>query len=468
MRYALAVGLIAVAAAAAGCASADPGRSAARATGAPDAAARAAIRGLGLRVLASSQSHVLKRGSVAVRVTSHRKTRVRVRLAITAVETIPGRQPGPQKTLTRSRRVALAPGRHRTVRLRLTQRGAAAVTTCARYSLGVWARTGASRAAAIVAPRAERLDSERCQRFFAPTSVWNQPLAADAPLDPQSPRLVAALRQQVATAVGRKYWPTVNTTQYSTPVYEVPENQPRVAVTLDDGATYRQTLREALRAVPIPPGAQAAAGSDQHMVIWQPSTDTMWEFWKMHPVGGTWHAKSAGEMKDVSANAGYFTYPQGSPWGATATSLPLLGGLMLPNELAHRHIDHALAMAIPRPRASLWSLPAQRTDGWVRDAGAVPEGTRFRLDPTVDVASLGLPPALAAMALAAQRYGIIVRDTSATPSFYAEDPLSLGGNPYPDIFGHQAIGPLLARFPWDRLQALKLDLRTYGGAPKSG
>ena len=33
------------------------------------------------------------------------------------------------------------------------------------------------------------------------------------------------------------------------------------------------------REVPLPPEAQPSAGSDQHLVVWQPSSDRLWEFW---------------------------------------------------------------------------------------------------------------------------------------------------------------------------------------------
>ena len=36
--------------------------------------------------------------------------------------------------------------------------------------------------------------------------------------------------------------------------------------------------------------------------------------------------------------------------------------------------------------------PANRNDGSSTSDDAIPEGTRFRLDPTIDVTSLGLPP----------------------------------------------------------------------------
>jgi hypothetical protein len=297
---------------------------------------------------------------------------------------------------------------------------------------------------------------------FAPDGVWNRPLPHDAPVDPRSRPLVAALAAQARGGLPA----TINTSQYSTPVYRVPRRQRRVRVTLDNPATYAASLRKAISAVPVPRDANPARGRDGHMVVWQPSTDTMWEFWKMRRAKDGWHAKSAGKMRRVSHNPGYFSGPSGFPWGATATSLPLLGGLMRTAELRRGRIDHALALAIPRPKAGVWAFPAQRTDGWARERDAIPEGARFRLDPDVDVARLHLPRPVRAMAEAAQRYGIIVRDFAGSVAFYAEDPAPMARNPYPAIFGGRTMQDALRDFPWDDLQLMEMDRRTYRGTGK--
>jgi len=287
-------------------------------------------------------------------------------------------------------------------------------------------------------------------RPFAPTSFWNAPLAAGAPLDEKSSVYVG----QLAAAAHRNPW--LNYNRYSTPVYTVPRNQPRVLVTLDTSAS---ALQAAWQSVPIPANAQPAAGTDQHMVVWQPSTDTMWEFWRAAREADGWHARWGGVISNVSQNPGYYQSP--SDWGATATSLPLLGGLMRISELRSGHIDHALAIAIPAARAEYFSSPAQRTDGYVRDPNAIPEGARFRLDPNLDLASLHLPRLTQMMAEAAQRYGIVVRDQSGCVCFYGEDPTPTGTDPYAapnGVFGSERwVNNLLQKFPWERLQALKTD-----------
>jgi hypothetical protein len=140
--------------------------------------------------------------------------------------------------------------------------------------------------------------------------------------------------------------------------------------------------------------------------------------------------------------------------------LPLLGGLIRVADLHAGHIDHALAIGIPNVKAGSFVWPAQRTDGNSEHPTAIPEGTRFRLDPALDVNALGLPPAGRTIALAAQRYGIVVRDIAGAVTLYAEDPAPTHTNPYPSLFGNLYPNEVLARFPWSRLQVAALPSST--------
>lgn len=291
-------------------------------------------------------------------------------------------------------------------------------------------------------------------RPFAPSSFWNAPLSADAPLDPHSQAYVTELLGQLASAGA---W--INTTRYSYPVYTVPADQQRVPVVLDASSPDPQTtaLRQALaQGVPIPAGAAAAHGTDHELVIWQPATDTMWEFWGATRLGSAWHVRWGGRIDAVSTSPGYYTGPH-SQWGATATSLPALGGLMRISELRAGHIDHALSMAIHDVRAGAFVWPAQRTDGNVNAPNAIPEGTRFRIDPHLDLSRLAMPRIVRIMAQAAQRYGIVVQDRGSSISLYAEDPTPTHANPYlglTGLFESQSPAGLLGQFPWSHLQVL--------------
>lgn len=291
-------------------------------------------------------------------------------------------------------------------------------------------------------------------RPFAASSFWNRRLDDAAPLDPASPALIADLQRQLQLGP-----PWINTNQYSTAVYTVPRDQPTVRVELDDAARVDPGLQVAWEQVPLPPDAKPAAGTDGTAVVWQPSTDTMWEFWRLaRTAGGGWHAAYGGRMRDVSSNEGRFTAPR--TWGASATGLPWIGGLMRLSEIRAGRFDHALALAIPEARAREFSWPAQRTDGQSTRPGVLPLGARLRLPADLDLDRLGLPPLVRAMAEAAQSHGIVIRDTAGSVAFYGED---APGNLYygsGGIFGGNLPDALLAAFPWNRLQVLEMDLRT--------
>ena len=306
-------------------------------------------------------------------------------------------------------------------------------------------------------------------RFFSPSSVFNKRLSARAPLDPRSARLVAIFAAEVAreetedALVTNIPWINIDTTSYSVPIYTVPANQPTVEVALKGGRA--RTLIAAWSAVPLPSNAQAAVGTDGHLVVWQPSTNRLWEFWRL--VHGTegWYASWGGAMQNVSHASGVYG-PRSWPgaqatWGGSASSLSVAGGVITFEDLEKGQINHALAMAIPNVRAGVYSSPAQRTDGSDHSVLALPEGAHLRLDPRLDLAKLHLPRLTRMMAEAAQRYGIYVRDGAPVVAFYGQDPTPTGTNPYIGPHGYfegKEPRELLAAFPWRHLQLLKMDL----------
>jgi len=329
-----------------------------------------------------------------------------------------------------------------------------------------------SPASAQARQQDERTPAEAPSPPFAASSYLNRPLRADAPIDPRSAAYVTEFRRQV-----RDYGPWINSDKHSTPVYTVKRNQPTVRVKLD---TSYPPLDQAWREVPLPRRARAAKGSDRHLVVWQPSTSSMWEFWLLNKRADGWHARLGAKMTHVSRNPGYFDIldppsPGDAGSGATASGIPLLAGLIRGSDVGPAGIQHALAVALPEARPNEWVWPAHRTDGyyWTKGVPRVPEGARFRLDPALDIERLDISPAAKLMARALQRYGLVVRDKSAAVTFYAEDPLTggealnrvlygSGTSQWPSHYLREDYGG----FPWQHLQLLKMgrpvDWSVYG------
>jgi len=387
----------------------------------------------------------------------------------------------------------------------------------------------------------------------------------------------------INTSLANRTGPWINSTQYSTPIYTVPANQPTVPVIMD----YNNPLAPAMSAVPIPANALPAAGTDEEATVYQPSSDTLWEMWKLRqglnpppflsgtigtggsllagtydyavtaltptgettvsplrpltvaaggkvtlawscPVGaisyriyrgtssstlqlvgslshvatvlgdpgcvwtdtgatatatapptantattpGQWHASWGGRMFNVSQDPGYYRnianplggWTEQSTWGVTASGLPVVGGLITLADLSAGQINHAIAMMVPQSAKGAFVFPALRTDGTDASSNAIPEGARFRLPPTLDLSTIPMPPLTREIAVAAQRYGLIVNDqTGATVGFRAEDPTPVmrqgAPNPYTNYYTtatgqYEAPNQLLAYFPWSSLELI--------------
>jgi hypothetical protein len=273
--------------------------------------------------------------------------------------------------------------------------------------------------------------------------------------------LIGGIEQAQSAPLGPR--PTIDTVAYSVPIYTVGAEQPGIPVRLTK--TSQPELSAAWKNVPIPPGARAAAGADGDLVIWQPSTDRMWEFWHAAKTAEGWHADWGGAMEHVSSNPGVYgtdAWTGAKPWwGVPASSLALVGGLVTFEDLRSGAVEHALAMSIPDVRAGVFASPARRTDGTSESPLSLPEGAHLRLNPTLDLASLHLPPLTLMLARAAQRYGIYVRDGSPNVSFYGQDPTPTGSNPYTGAGGYFEGKPpaeTIASFPWGELEVLKMEL----------
>jgi hypothetical protein len=316
------------------------------------------------------------------------------------------------------------------------------------------------------APLASTAQSGGPFRFFSSSSFWNEALTANAPLDPSSAQLVSELDAEIEAEKHEGSGPWINTTTYSLPIYTVPADQPVVRVQLVNHSP-EPPLQSAWAAVPLPRDARPAAGTDGELVVWQPSTNRMWELWRLVHGASGWQASWGGAMRRVSSDPGVYgpeAWPGAEPWwGVSASSLSLVGGLISLEDLQQGEIDHALEISLPNRRAAVYALPAHRTDGKSTDPLSLPEGAHLRLEPSLHLASLHLPRLTLMIAEAAQHYGILVTDGSPVASLYAQDPSPTGTEPYGGPAGYfegKSPSQLLASFPWSHLQVLKMEL--YG------
>ena len=297
---------------------------------------------------------------------------------------------------------------------------------------------------------------------FDQESFWYAPIPEHVSLNPDSGQLVQAFLRQ--KALGKKDLVGINTSSFSSPIYIVNKDAPTVAVkviqTPEMGHAPFDKLSDQFRAVPIPSFAEPAGGDDSEMSIWQPSTDTLWEFWRAQKINGQWQACWGGRLDNVSRSNGIWP----NPFGASATGLPFAGGQITAEELAAGEINHVIGIALKKADQR-FTWPASRSDGNECDAGpCIREGQRFRLDPSVDIDKLDLHRVGKIIARAAQKYGFVVWDIADTTSLRAKNPSSYRPgqleDPYPKLFDPKDQWTVLDGFPWDKIQFLPLD---YGG-----
>ena len=296
-------------------------------------------------------------------------------------------------------------------------------------------------------------------RLFSEKSVFNQQLPASVPIAANSGQMVANFVSQVHKYYGHV---VVNTTEWSTPVYTVGAEQPKLKLVGESSICPRpegvwSAFQSQIEAVPLPPNALPAAGTDKEVVVWQPSTGHLWELWRVLEESGHWTACWGGEMTNAHTGNGIFP----APFGAGASGLSLLGGQIHLEDLEHGAINHALEVLMPDTANGTFVWPADRTDGTSTAADAIPEGTRFRLSPSLNLASLHLSAPALEIATAIQRYGMIVADTAGSVALSAQDPTPMMHEGKPNPYTTLLPSPYTAleAIPWSDLEAVSTGYR---------
>lgn len=304
-------------------------------------------------------------------------------------------------------------------------------------------------------------------RVFHESAPFYQRLPDDTPTASDSDELVAALKRQTKTFYGTPGKPMVdvNVDKFAGSLWTAAPDDPKVSVRpwncQNKPAGWEAELAAELEGIRIPDGMKPDPSSDGSVTIHDPQADTMVDLWQARKAAdGVWEACWGGKMRDVSKST-TATYPH--PFGSSAAGISHAAYVIRHDELKAGRIDHAINLMLPEIKA--WpavSWPANRTDGHYQGP-ALTMGQWLRLPADVDVDSLGLSPAAATIARAAQEYGIVITDTAGSVTFQAENPIALESSDYDAIFGGRWPSEALAGFPVDRLEVLPVDYRKPSG-----
>jgi hypothetical protein len=201
----------------------------------------------------------------------------------------------------------------------------------------------------------------------------------------------------------------INSEDWSIPVYEASASDPEY--TFSDNESEVITLR-------IPDVAEPAIGTDRHISVTQPNRQVNVEMWGATKTGSpgsyVWDANTA-HVGDLLSD--------GRDWGARASGISHLHGLIRAEEVAVLRIPHSLALGIRNDQLQsgfVWPAKSQDGDHATAYSGNIPMGSMFAIPISVNINSLGLSAAGVALAWTLQNYGCHVLIRSGSNALYAE------------------------------------------------
>ncbi len=271
---------------------------------------------------------------------------------------------------------------------------------------------------------------------FPRGSLWNTPLPARPALDPRSAEKIGHWLTQIRH-------PNVALRAYATAIAVASAETPKHTITC---TRYPCPNMHRFGRVPIPAGTRADPSSDGHLAIWDPRNRREWDFWISECPAACGSAAGGGAFSTK-------TFTPHVRHGANAAGVPLLAGLLRPEEITARRIPHPLVFASPNVGRG-HVCPARHDDGENPDPRALKEGMLLQLDPRIRVGELPIPEWQKTIARALQRYGMYLVDEGGTFSIRAENPINRG-DVWADVglFGDSAL--FESSFPWGSMRVLR-------------
>jgi len=282
-------------------------------------------------------------------------------------------------------------------------------------------------------------------RPFAANSAFNTTVPGGPALDPNSAAMVANLTYNTHPGIAYLY-------NNGKPIFYADSSTPTYTVKCTEAWG---TCPFSGLAVPIPANAKPDTDSDGHMFVVNIATHTEYDFWQYKFNGGS-PTTSWGGTADINGNG------QSSRGTAYASGTAGLAGLVRLSDIRSGVINHALVFSTSDCAApsSNFRYPAIHSDGKYTGTGAIPEGSRVQLDPSINVDGIANITAGEKMvAKALQQYGAYAVDCAGSTGpggmgYYFEDPREEGvADPYPGVgFAWDYFG--MDHIPWKSLKVL--------------
>jgi hypothetical protein len=233
---------------------------------------------------------------------------------------------------------------------------------------------------------------ETACEVFPASNVWNMDVS-DMPTHPRS-----RVWKRSAGAASALLHPDFGGEPYGMPFNVVDATHPTIDV------EFRYDDESDAGPYPFGPATLTENGSDEHALMIDSDSCTLFELFDAHWHGGVPEAGS-GAIFNLDSNA---LRPAG--WtSADAAGLPIFPGLVRYDEVEAGAIEHAIRFTVDcTSRRYVW--PARHHAG-VRDRTCPPMGARFRLKPAFDLH--GFSPDARVVLTAMQRYGMIVADNGS-------------------------------------------------------
>ena len=256
----------------------------------------------------------------------------------------------------------------------------------------------------------DRLYLRSVPSWWGPASPINAPITASPALDAQSSAIATAL------AAGSQ---VLDVIEYGVPIYHASADTPRWTITPANTGAWGANPFQG-RTVPLSmswnPQAVAADGA---LAVLDTDGVTAYGFYNLD-LSGAAPVCDWGEVYRIDQDA--LTTVAGK---STGSGIPRGAGIVTTEDWSRGIISHALVISTDIARPTTYRYPATSTDGAnLRGSSTtIVEGTRLQLDPTINVAALGLPTYAAMVAVALQTYGAYVIDNGgASIAVIAERP----------------------------------------------